>query len=48
MDKTKGKRKYIKPDFEAEKVFEVNAPTCGKCASGSTGGFACARLLRNS
>lgn len=42
------KRPYQKPDLETEKIFEVNAPTCGKCTSGPTGGFACGRLKRSS
>ena len=43
-----GKKPYVAPDLETEKVFEVNAPSCGKCTTGPTGGFACGRLKRNS
>lgn len=46
--KDTGRKKYVPPDFETEKVFEVNAPTCGKCSSGPTGGFSCGRLRRTS
>jgi hypothetical protein len=50
MKKNEEKRKYTPPEFEKEKVFEVNAPSCGKCiGSGSTGGgFSCIRLIKNS
>lgn len=42
------RRAYQKPDLETEKIFEVNAPACGKCTTGPTGGFACGRLKRSS
>ena len=42
------RRPYVKPALETEKIFEVNAPTCGKCQRGPTGGLACSRLRRNS
>jgi hypothetical protein len=48
MNKKNNKKKYLAPDFEAEKVFEVNAPTCGKCSTGPTSGGMCQRLRRNS
>jgi hypothetical protein len=44
----KNKKEYIAPDFRSEKVFEINAPACGKCYTGPTGGYACTRLIRNS
>lgn len=49
MKETPEKKPWIRPDLEREKVFEVNAPSCGKCqAGGPTGGFACLRLRKAS
>ncbi len=40
------KRPYQKPALETERIFEVNAQSCGKCVSGPTSGFICNRLKK--